>query len=127
MLIPEKERRHLLGVLFPSAIFPGRSPERHHLLTCFIGGSRQPHLNELPDEDLISRTLDDLKSTLGAHGDPVMATITRWTHAIPQYGLRFGDFLDGLSAVEKAHPGLTFAGNYRTGIGLDKCIVAGVE
>jgi protoporphyrinogen oxidase len=32
-----------------------------------------------------------------------------------------------LSAVEKAHPGLTFAGNYRTGIGLDKCIVAGVE
>lgn len=127
MLIPEKEHRDLLGVLFPSAIFPGRSPEGHHLLTCFIGGSRQPHLTELTDEELISRSLDDLKSTLGATGSPVMVNITRWNQAIPQYGLQFGDFLNALESAEAAHPGLTFAGNYRTGIGLDKCILSGVE
>lgn len=127
MLIPEKEQRQLLGVLFPSAIFPGRSPSGHHLLTCFIGGSRQPHLTELTDDHLLTRTLDDLGSMLGVHGPPVMANITRWTQAIPQYGLQFGDFLSALDHIEATHPGLRFAGNFRTGIGLDKCILAGLE
>jgi oxygen-dependent protoporphyrinogen oxidase len=127
MLIPEKERRQLLGVLFPSAIFPGRSPEGQHLLTCFIGGSRQPELTQLPDEQLIALAMDDLRSTLGVHGDPQMIRVTRWERAIPQYGLQFGEFLNELDSVEAEHPGLTFAGNYRTGIGLDKCILAGLE
>jgi oxygen-dependent protoporphyrinogen oxidase len=127
MLIPEKERRDLLGVLFPSAIFPGRAPEGHHLLTCFIGGSRQPHLTELADSDLIQRALDELKSMLGVTGAPSMTHLTRWTQAIPQYGMAFGDFLESLTDVESRHAGLTFAGNFRTGIGLDKCIISGLE
>lgn len=127
MLIPEKERRKLLGVLFPSAIFPDRSPNGHHLLTCFIGGSRQPELTELSDEELISLAMDDLKSTLGVQGAARMVRITRWERAIPQYGLQFGEFLHGLDAVEASYPGLAFAGNYRTGIGLDKCILTGLE
>lgn len=127
MLIPEKEKRNLLGVLFPSAIFPGRSPDGHHLLTCFIGGSRQPHLTELPDEALLSLALDDLKTMLGVYGTPNMVHLTRWERAIPQYGLRFGEFLQSLEDVEAKHTGLTFAGNYRNGIGLDKCIIAGLR
>ncbi len=127
MLIPKKEQRNLLGVLFPSAIFPGRAPTGHHLLTCFIGGSRQPHLTELTDQQLIDMTLDELGIMLGVSGTPVVTQITRWNTAIPQYGLDFGDFLDSLESVERDHPGLHFAGNFRTGIGLDKCIIAGVS
>lgn len=126
MLIPEKEHRDLLGVLFPSAIFPHRAPEGHHLLTCFIGGSRQPHLTELDDDAIIQMTMRECRKMLGVKGNPVMTHITRWNQAIPQYGMEFGGFLSGLDSIEADHPGLTFLGNYRDGIGLDKCIIAGL-
>jgi oxygen-dependent protoporphyrinogen oxidase len=127
MLIPEKEKRNLLGVLFPSAIFPGRAPEGHHLLTCFIGGSRQPHLTMKSDDEILAIAMADLRSMLGVHGTPTVIHLTRWERAIPQYGLHFGDFLSALDSIEHDHPGLRFAGNFRTGIGLDKCIIAGLE
>lgn len=126
MLIPEKERRNLLGVLFPSSIFPNRAPEGHHLFTCFIGGSRQPHLTELDDDLTLQMTLHDLRNMLGVQENPIMTHITRWKQAIPQYGLDFSGFLSRLSAIEATHPGLTFSGNFRNGIGLDKCIIAGL-
>jgi len=126
MLIPEKEHRDLLGVLFPSAIFPNRAPEGHHLLTCFVGGSRQPHLTELNDNEIIQMTLNECRNLLGAKGDPIMTHITRWKQAIPQYGMEFSTFLTHLDAIESNHPGLTFLGNFRNGIGLDKCIIAGL-
>ncbi len=127
MLIPEKEHRDLLGVLFPSAIFPNRAPEGHHLLTCFIGGSRQPHLTELDDDAIAQMTLHELRNMLGAKGDPIMTHITRWNHAIPQYGMNFSGFLTELESIESTYPRLTFLGNFRNGIGLDKCILAGLE
>lgn len=126
MLIPEKERRHLLGVLFPSAIFPGRAPEGQHLLTCFIGGSRQPELTRLSDNELLDLALSDLRDMLSVTGAPSMVHLTRWEQAIPQYGLQFGAFLSALDQTERANPGLRFSGNFRNGIGLDKCIIAGL-
>jgi oxygen-dependent protoporphyrinogen oxidase len=126
MLIPEKERRDLLGVLFPSAIFPNRAPEGHHLLTCFIGGSRQPHLTELDDTATIQMTLNECRNMLGVKGEPVMTHITRWKQAIPQYGMNFSDVLTEFESLEARYPGLSFLGNFRNGIGLDKCIIAGL-
>ncbi|MEM8868691.1 MAG: protoporphyrinogen oxidase, partial [Verrucomicrobiota bacterium] len=43
-LVPEREKRNILGVLFPSAVFAGRAPEDCVLLTAFIGGTRNPEL-----------------------------------------------------------------------------------
>ncbi len=127
MLIPEKEHRNVLGVLFPTAIFSNRAPVGHHLLTSFIGGSRQPHLTELDDDATIRMTLHECRNMLGVEGEPVMTHITRWKHAIPQYGMHFSAFLSDLDALEVAHPGLTFLGNFRNGIGLDKCILEGLS
>ncbi|MEN9840075.1 MAG: protoporphyrinogen oxidase [Bacteroidota bacterium] len=126
MLIPEKEKRNLLGVLFPSAIFPGRAPQGHHLLTCFIGGSRQPDLTKLADAEILELALTDLRDTLSIKRPPTMTHLTRWEQAIPQYDLRFGEFLSALDLTELENPGLRFSGNFRQGIGLDKCILAGL-
>lgn len=126
MLIPEKEQRNLLGVLFPSAIFPGRAPHGHHLLTCFIGGSRQPHLTRLSDAEILDLAMADLRDTLSITGPPTMIHLTRWEQAIPQYDLQFGDFLAAMERTELKNPGLRFSGNFRQGIGLDKCILSGL-
>lgn len=126
MLVPAKERRNLLGVLFPSAIFPHRAPDGHHLLTCFIGGARQPDLLELEDDRLISLVLDELRLMLGVVGVPTTISITRWARAIPQYSVGYDAVLDGFARLGRDHPGLTIAGNHRDGIGIDQCIAAGL-
>src|SRR5215207_4038532 len=41
-LVPEVERRRILGVIFSSSIFPDRAPPDHVMLTAFAGGARDP-------------------------------------------------------------------------------------
>lgn len=124
MLVPRRENRNLLGVLFPSAIFPGRAPEGHHLLTCFIGGSRQPELTDHDDDRLVAMALDELQVMLGVNGMPVTVSINRWENAIPQYAVGYDAFLSRLKKLEEGHPGLSFGGNFVDGIGVDRCITA---
>jgi oxygen-dependent protoporphyrinogen oxidase len=124
MLVPRRENRNLLGVLFPSAIFPGRAPEGHHLLTCFIGGARQPELTGRDDDRLVTLALDELRVLLGVDGTPVTVSINRWEKAIPQYRVGYDAFLNRLKTLESRYPGLSFGGNYVDGIGIDRCITA---
>lgn len=126
MLVPRRENRRLLGVLFPSAIFPDRAPEGHHLLTCFIGGARQPGLTDLDDKRLVDLALDELRTMLGVNGAPVTVSIHRWARAIPQYSVGYDAFLDRLKRLEGRYPGLSFGGNYVDGIGIDRCISAAI-
>jgi oxygen-dependent protoporphyrinogen oxidase len=52
-LIPHKENRDLLGVLFMSSLFKGRAPEGGALLTIFMGGIRNEALCDLSDEEVL--------------------------------------------------------------------------
>ena len=68
MLVPACEERFILGVLFPSSIFPDRAPDECALLTVFVGGDRTPERAHLPEADLISRVEADLQDLLGLRG-----------------------------------------------------------
>jgi len=43
-LVPEVERRRVLGAVFSSSLFPERAPAGHVMLTVFVGGTRDPDL-----------------------------------------------------------------------------------
>ncbi|MCC5927468.1 MAG: protoporphyrinogen oxidase [Bacteroidetes bacterium] len=122
VLVPEVEPFRILGCLFTSSIFGGRAPEHHATLTTFIGGMRRPELTELPDEELLDVVKQDLDALLGLFGKPVFTRIFRWSKAIPQYEVGYGDILKRMEAIENDNPGFEFAGNYKTGISLDACI-----
>lgn len=122
VLIPEVEPFKILGCLFTSAIFPGRAPDDHVTLTTFIGGMRRPELTELSDEELLKTVQHDLNSLLGLKGEPALTRIFRWSKAIPQYVVGYGDILSRMEVIEQQNPGFEFAGNYKTGISLDACI-----
>lgn len=127
MLIPEKEQRYCLGVLFNSALFAGKAPDGHVLLTVFVGGTRQPdHALQSADAQLngLGKDLHDL---LGVAGKPAFVHQRHWPEAIPQYGLEHGALIERITALETLHPGLRFAGNYRHGISLPYCIEAGLR
>jgi oxygen-dependent protoporphyrinogen oxidase len=122
MLIPRRENRKTLGVLFSSTLFPGRAPEGHALLTAFIGGARYPGIAQAEDESVVERILADLRPLLGIEGAPVMTRVTRWTRAIPQYELGHLERLARLDAALAALPGLHLRANYRDGISVADCV-----
>jgi oxygen-dependent protoporphyrinogen oxidase len=121
-LVPRKEGLHVLGVLFPSEIFPGRAPEGHIVLTAFAGGRTQPEAVSWDDDRLMSVILGELRQTLRARGEPAIQTIRRWPRAIPQYEVGHGRFLDLAREIEAALPGLRIGGNFLHGVSVPDCI-----
>lgn len=127
VLVPECENRKILGVLFPSSCFPERAPAGEVLLTVFVGGERQPHYASTDTATLQATVLAELKHMLGVHGQPTFVHHKHWNRAIPQYKLGYGSVLADMQRIEQDHPGLTLAGNYRTGISLTYCLEAALS
>jgi oxygen-dependent protoporphyrinogen oxidase len=123
-LIPAKEQRRILGTLWSSALFPGRSPADHTLLTTFVGGSRQPELTTEEDGKLVETVVDELSSIMGVKGKPVYEKLTRWPKAIPQYTIGHLSLMTNVAAFERRFPGLFLSGNFRGGISVGDCIMS---
>ncbi len=126
-LVPECEGRRILGVLFPSSLFAGRAPEDHVLLAAFVGGTRQPELATADTATLQPLVQAELESLLGIRGNPAFVHHRHWPRAIPQYTLGYGKHLARIDAIEQHHPGLSLAGNYRSGISLTYCLEAALR
>ncbi len=122
-LVPSGERRRVLGVLWSSTLFPGRAPGGHALLRCIVGGSRQPELLDLADDELIDVVVSELSITLGgAMTAPAFAKVVRWPAGIPQYELGHLDRVAAAEAAVRPLSGLHLAGNGLYGVSLADCI-----
>lgn len=117
-LVPEKEKRRILGILFPSAIFPGRAPDGGALLSVFLGGTRDPEMIRRSDQEIMEVVLKEIENTLYCRKQPDLLRISRYDHAIPQYGKDSGERLENIRRIESQNPGLILAGNIRDGIGM---------
>lgn len=124
MLVPEVERFRILGTLFSSSLFPNRAPTGHVTLTSYIGGVRAPDLALRPIEELFDLTLADLRTILGARGNPTFRHAVLYRQAIPQYEVGYGRFKALMEKVELEAPGIFLAGHYRNGISLGDSIIA---
>ena len=124
-LVPTREKRAILGVLFSSTLFPERAPADHVALTVFVGGTSQPEFARLETAALIEKVMPDLRELLGVTGDPAFQHHTFWPRAIPQYNVGHERFLEPIGQAELAHDGLFIGGNAREGIALPDCIRSG--
>lgn len=121
LLIPSREQRELLGVLWTSSIFARRAHEGRVLLTCMAGGADNPGVLELDDEALVGVTLSELRPLLGIKGTPEMVRIIRHQRAIAQY---VPGHLARLAALDRElarHPGLFLTGASYKGISVNSC------
>ncbi len=121
-LVPEVERKRVLGAIFSSSLFPDRAPPGHVLVTALAGGTRDPDLVQADPQTLTARVLDDLRSLLGTQGEPTFRAVQIWPKAIPQYVLGYGRFKDIVEDIERRNPGLVLAGTYRDGVALGDAI-----
>lgn len=117
-LVPSLEKRQILGILFPSAIFAGRAPEGGALLSVFLGGTRNRELIWKTDEEITNIALEEIRNTLNENGQPDLLKVFRYEKAIPQYEVTTGERLECISRLEQKYPGLILAGNIRDGIGM---------
>lgn len=127
-LVPFKENRDLLGILFLSSFLSGRAPEGGALLSVFLGGFRKPHIYDWTDAQLMTILEKEFKSMTGISVfNPDLLKVTRYSHAIPQYGLSTGNRLKTVEMTENLYPGLIIGGNMKNGIGMSDRIKQGRE
>ncbi|MDR5875722.1 protoporphyrinogen oxidase [Vreelandella gomseomensis] len=122
MLIPSKENKQTLGVLFSSTLFPQRAPKGHVLFTCFIGGRRNPAVNDQSDEQLVNTVSSDISQLLDIDTQPVFTKVARWSQAIPQYDIEHLARIAKIDKIAQAYAGLHLIGNWRDGISVGDCI-----
>ena len=124
-LVPRKEQRRVLGILFNSSMYEGRAAPGQALLTSFVGGLRQPRLAGLPEDEIAALVLAEQQLLLGARQPPLFNRVTRWPRAIPQYTLGHLGRVARADTAMQALPGLHFCANWKGGVSVGDCIKNG--
>ena len=119
-LVPSCEKRNVLGILYPSACFDGRSPVNGALFSFFIGGVRHPEMLEKTDDEIKELVRNNFHQMLkfADQVQPDLIEIFRHKTAIPQYRADSGERLATIDKLQQKYPGLIIAGNLRDGIGM---------
>ncbi len=117
-LIPFKEKRNILGILFMSTLFRNRAPQGGALFTTFVGGTRRPDLAELPEAELFKLIKKEMEITLHVKKEPDLFRYATHRQAIAQYGADSEERFRAIAAIELQHLGLYLGGSIRDGIGL---------
>ncbi len=118
-LIPFKENRDLLGVLFMSALFSERAPEGGALFSIFMGGVRRPEIYNLSENEVVEIMKKDFCDLMSLDiFEPDLFKIIPHPHAIPQYEADSGERFSAITEIEQQYPGLVIGGNLRNGIGM---------
>jgi oxygen-dependent protoporphyrinogen oxidase len=126
-LIPKAEGMSTLGTLWDSSIFENRAPEGHVLLRSMLGGACFPEYLELPDDEVVTRVEQDLRTIMGIKEAPEFVRVFRHEKAIPQYTVGHGARLQALDENLASLPGLLLAGNSYRGISLNDCVASAVR
>lgn len=118
-LVPFRENRQILGVLFLSSFLKNKAPQDGALLSVFLGGIRKPEMIDLSDNQIKEIVKNELTQMLGLNSfNPDLLKISRYRHAIPQYGKESENKLNAILELETKNRGLILAGNIRDGIGM---------
>lgn len=124
-VVPRVERQALLAGTWVTSKWPGRAPEGHVLLRGFLGGGRDPHRLESPDEELIGLAREELTELLGITGEPLFAKLFRWTRQSPQYEVGHLQRVATIDQRVAGLPGLFITGSGFHAIGIPDCVAHG--
>jgi protoporphyrinogen/coproporphyrinogen III oxidase len=126
-LVPRSEGKRVLAATFVHHKFPHRAPEDRALFRCFLGGSRDESILQLPDDEILRVVRQELRQILGLVAEPLFSRIYRWRWAMAQYNVGHLERLERIERLRQQIPGLALTGNGYRGIGVPDCIRSGEE
>lgn len=124
-LVPRKSGHIVTAVTNLSAKWPHMPIEGEVWLRASVGHHNSDAATSLDDEELISRTLNEVKQIIGISTEPLDAMVTRWPNAFPQY---ISGHLANMALLDRdtALIGtLALTGSAYHGIGIPACIADG--
>lgn len=124
-VVPRTEGKAILAATFSSVKYPGRAPEGHALLRCFLGGALDLGVLTEDDASLLRRARTELGAALGITAEPVLSRVARWPASMPQYRVGHLARVETLERRVLALPGLHLAGGAYRGVGIADCVRSG--
>jgi oxygen-dependent protoporphyrinogen oxidase len=121
-LVPRSAGLRVLGSVWNSSLFPGRAPDSHVMLTCFLGGTTDPAATRLKPEEVVALVHREISPVLSIGSEPIFSNVTIWPHALPQYNLGHADRLAAAAKACSRFPGLWLTGNYLRGPAIGSCV-----
>jgi oxygen-dependent protoporphyrinogen oxidase len=121
-LVPRSEGLRVLGTVWNSSLFPGRTPENMVSFTSFAGGATDPAFCGMSDDQIDEIICGEVASILDITGPPVVRLVHRYPRALPQYNLGHSETVSALSVAASSVPGLFLTGNYLSGPSISSCI-----
>jgi len=127
VLIPRSEKYRTLGIVWNSSLFPNRAPQGQMTITSILGGATDSAIIEKSDQEITAIAVHEDSRILNIEGSPIISGIWKHPRALPQYNLGHAHAIREIREVERAIPGLYFAGNYLEGPSIGKCVEHGFQ
>ncbi|WP_441249835.1 protoporphyrinogen oxidase [Kitasatospora sp. McL0602] len=94
------------------------------LLRTSLGRHREEAALDLPDEELVARSLADLAEAVGLRAQPYDTAVTRWRGGLPQYPVGHLDRVARIREQVGRLGGLAVCGAAYDGVGIPACIAS---
>ncbi len=118
-LVPQKENKNILGVLFMSSIFKNRAPKAGALLTVFAGGTKREDLTQLNETDLKEVIQKDISEMMNLKSfNPDLFKLSYYDYAIAQYGVDTKERIEAVLNIHDKYPGIILGGSITGGVGI---------
>ena len=124
-LVPRGEGKRMLAATFVHNKFPHRAPPDRALVRCFLGGTRDEQILDLPQEQIVDVVRSELGQILGVKAEPRFTRVYKWKAAMAQYAAGHLERLERIERLLRQLPGLALAGNAYRGIGVPDCVHSG--
>ncbi|MEK7775258.1 MAG: protoporphyrinogen oxidase [Candidatus Zixiibacteriota bacterium] len=121
-LVPQKEKRRIMGSIWTSSIFRDRAPEHKVQFRTMIGGDGDRDSVNLSNDALQQIVCKELGDIIGLSKDPDMVRIYRLERGIPQYVIGHADRIERIENELQKLGKLYLTGNAYYGVGLNDCI-----
>jgi oxygen-dependent protoporphyrinogen oxidase len=127
MLIARGEGFRMLGNVWDSSLFGGRSPGDQVLIRAIYGGAVDREAATLAENELAALARDEVRRIYGLESTSVFTRVVRWPRAIPQYELGHLGRVTRIEGALDQLPGVFAAGSGLHGISFPDAAASGVR
>lgn len=105
--------------------WPHTTPDGKVLFRLYVGKPSDQDIVTLPDEDIVSIVLNDMRQIMTITGDPDFAVVSRWPKRMPQYTAEHQHIVSqARETLQQELPGIFLAGSFYDGVGIPDCIAS---